>query len=180
MRYCLLPVLLFLANISLACPMLPQEDPKKSALYGDLLQSTDAMAARDAANALWAHYFTAPDAQAQEWLNSGVERIRLGDYERAKNILSDLTIYCPDYAEGYNQLAFAQFLSSDFESSESNLKRSLTLEPKHFGALAGMALVAQKQNNIPKAKIWIRQALKVHPFLSERYILDIPESSDEL
>jgi hypothetical protein len=71
-------------------------------------------------------------------------------------------------------------LAGDYDASETNLKRTLELEPRHFGALSGLGLIAQQRGNLPVAKIWIKRAVKIHPFLNERLILDITDKSDEI
>ena len=131
-------------------------------------------------NAIWTYWHTAPDAQAQEWLDEGLARIRYADYEKAKSVLGALVEYCPEYAEGHNQLAFAQFLAEEYDASAETLRTAMALEPRHFGAIAGMGLIAQARGNLGAAKIWIKKAVDVHPFLNERFILDIPEGGDAL
>ena len=163
-----------------ACPVIVDVTGEKDAMLERLAAATDYSASRRAADAIWSYWQTAPDAQSQDWLDEGLSRIRQADYETAKSVLGSLVEYCPDYAEGYNQLAFAQYLAREFDASAKSLRQAMVLEPQHFGAIAGMGLVAHQRGNLGAAKIWIKRALKVHPFLNERVILDIPEDVDEL
>lgn len=163
-----------------ACPVKVDVNGEKDALLERLAAATDYSASRRAADAIWVYWQTAPDAQAQEWLNEGLSRIRQADYETAKSVLGSLVEYCPTYAEGYNQLAFAQYLAREFDASAKSLRQAMALEPQHFGAIAGMGLIAHQKGNLGAAKIWIKRALKVHPFLNERVILDIPDDGDAL
>lgn len=163
-----------------ACPIIVDTSGKKEALLTKLAAADDFSSAQKAVGEVWRYFQTAPDAQAQEWLDEGLSRIRQADLETAQKVLSDLVAYCPNYAEGYNKLAFAHFLAETYDTSALNLKKTLELEPKHFGALAGMGLIAQREGNLPLAKVWIRRALEVHPFLNERVILDMPDKGDEL
>ena len=163
-----------------ACRVIVDVSGEKDAMLERLSAATDYSASRRAADAIWTYWQTAPDAQAQEWLDEGLSRIRQADYDKAKSILGSLVEYCPDYAEGYNQLAFAQYLAREYGASAKSLKKAMALEPQHFGAIAGMGLIAHQRGNLGAAKIWIKRALKVHPFLNERVILDIPEDLDTL
>jgi tetratricopeptide (TPR) repeat protein len=163
-----------------ACPVIVDVTGEKDAMLERLAAATDYSTSRRAADAVWAYWQTAPDAQAQEWLDEGLALIRYADYEKAKLVLGSLVEYCPAYGEGYNQLAFAQYLAQEYDASAGSLRQAMALEPQHFGAIAGMGLIAHKRGNLGAAKIWIKRALKVHPFLNERVILDIPEKTDEL
>jgi tetratricopeptide (TPR) repeat protein len=163
-----------------ACPVVIDATGEKDAMLERLAAATDYSASQRAVNAVWSYWQTAPDAQAQEWLDEGLSRIRQADTENAQAILGELVDYCPEYAEGHNQLAFAQFLAEDYEASEISLKRTLELEPQHFGAFSGLGLIAHARGNLGAAKIWIKRGVKVHPFLNERFILDLPEKVDEL
>jgi tetratricopeptide (TPR) repeat protein len=163
-----------------ACPVIMDPIGERDSLIADLTAAHNFSTAQHATNAIWSYWHIAPDAQSQEWLTEGVARIRQSDLEKAEQILSGLTEYCPNYAEGFNQLAFAQFLAENYDASEANLKRTLELEPKHFGALSGLGLIAQRRGKLSLAKIWIKRAVAIHPFLNERFILDIPDNSDPL
>ena len=163
-----------------ACPVIVDVTGEKDVMLERLAEASDFSTSQRAVNAIWTYWHTAPDAQAQEWLDEGLARIRYADYEKAKSVLGALVEYCPEYAEGHNQLAFAQFLAEEYDASAETLRTAMALEPRHFGAIAGMGLIAQARGNLGAAKIWIKKAVDVHPFLNERFILDIPEDVDEL
>ncbi len=88
--------------------------------------------------------------------------------------------YCPDYAEGHNQLAFAYFLQDKLEASSDSLDRAIELEPQHFGALAGKGLVFIKQGRDDIAQIFLRRAQKVNPWLNERGLIKSVPGQGEL
>lgn len=165
---------------ALACPPLPDITAEQTAIIDRIKSADTQIAAQDAVGELWQLWFQAPDKQAQDWLDDGMARIRQADFSRAEEILAGLVAYCPEYGEGYNQLAFAQFLQEDLDASEVNLMRTLELVPDHMGALSGLGLIAQKRGDIALAKIWIRRAVAIYPYMSERFILDLPEPTDDL
>lgn len=179
MRYVLL-ILIFAACPAFACPDQPERAAERASLLAALANAETYTQARPAIGDMWKFWQTAPDEQAQEWLDEGLSRIRQADLEKAVQVLTGLVDYCPEYAEGYNQLAFAQFLQEAYDSSEENLKRAIELEPNHFGAISGLGLISVRMGKIETAKVWIRRAVAINPFLNERHILDLPETSDEL
>lgn len=163
-----------------ACPVIVDTSGEKDAMLDRLAAAADYSSSQKALNDIWTYWQTAPDAQAQDWLDEGLARIRQADWVGAKAALKALTEYCPDYAEGHNQLAFAHFLAKEYDASADSLRRTMALEPRHFGAISGMGLIAHEQGKLATAKIWIKKAVAIHPFMNERFILDIPEDGDAL
>ena len=60
-----------------------------------------------------------------------------------------------------------------YQSSLDDIKITLALEPRHFGALSGQARIFIKLREYEKAIESIERALKFHPSLSNREL--IPE-----
>ncbi|WP_172293098.1 tetratricopeptide repeat protein [Pseudoruegeria sp. HB172150] len=127
---------------------------------------------------IWNHWLTAPDPVAQEALDTALEHRRAYDFLGALSHLDRLVETYPDYAEGWNQRATIYFLTGNFEKSLADVDEVLKREPRHFGALAGRAMIYYQQGRVPLAQIAVREALKFHPFLAERAILDVPAGED--
>jgi hypothetical protein len=49
--------------------------------------------------------------------------------------------------------------------------RTLELEPRHFGALAGLFLVLFRRGRIEQANAFLVRAVQIHPWLKERSML---------
>ncbi len=63
------------------------------------------------------------------------------NYDKARAHVSALTRLAPDFAEGWNASATVYFIQEDYWLSVEHIQKTLELEPRHFGALAGLALV---------------------------------------
>lgn len=156
------------------CPALPDQSALKDEIYGELRIARDQTEARFLNDRLWTLWLSAPDAHAQGLLNEGTGRIRYGDYGGAAAALTALIDYCPDYAEGYNQRAFAAFLSGDFESALSDLDLALERDPRHLGALTGKARTLINLGRDDEGQIVLRDALRLNRWLGERALLTGP------
>jgi tetratricopeptide (TPR) repeat protein len=89
-------------------------------------------------------------------------------------ILDDIVARLPDWAEGWNKRATVLYLIGEYDRSLTDCDRVLTLEPRHFGALAGIGLIRIQKDEPREALAAFRKALAVNPFLKERFNL-IPE-----
>lgn len=65
-------------------------------------------------------------------------------YDKARAHLSALTRLAPDFAEAWNASATLYYIQEDYWRSAEHIERVLGLEPRHFGALAGLALVLER------------------------------------
>lgn len=138
------------------------------ALFRALSASTSQAEAGRAADAIW-RIWTQPDDPV---LASRVaEIITAGGFAGPASqmpLLDQLVADYPDYSEGWNMRATAYFLRGAYDKSLADIEKTLSLEPRHFGALSGRALIYQTQGRREEALEAIRAALDIHPWLAER------------
>ncbi|MEM8536333.1 MAG: hypothetical protein AAGF56_00585 [Pseudomonadota bacterium] len=164
--------------VSHACPAAPDHSAEIAALEDALKLSQNEMAARALNNQLWELWLDAPDAVAQEMLDDGMARRGVYDFLGARNVLTELINYCPDYPEGYNQRAFVNYLSQDFAAALDDLDVVLEMQPNHIGALSGKALTLIGMGRPEEAQEPLRQAVRLNPWLAERALLSEPIGTD--
>jgi len=110
------------------------------------------------------------------WSKSGSDTIDLlvewaGDaannkeYGKALDFLDNVVRLKPDYAEGWNKRATVHFLNKDYGLSIADVERTLELEPRHFGALAGLGIMLQDYNEDARALEFMQRALEINPSL---------------
>jgi tetratricopeptide (TPR) repeat protein len=69
----------------------------------------------------------------------------------------------PDYAEAWNRRATLNYALGDYRKSMADINQVLRLEPRHFGALAGMAaILGETGNDQLTLKAWER-FLEIYP-----------------
>ncbi|HEU0221355.1 MAG TPA: tetratricopeptide repeat protein [Paracoccaceae bacterium] len=156
---------------SAECPAPPDHGAERDALLDALAAAPDPAQAALAAAGLWQLWFTAPDPKAQDLLDRAGLEIRSGDFAAAEALLGALVAYCPAYAEGWNQRAFARFLAGDLDGSLADIAEVLAREPAHFGALSGKVQILFRQGRVEEAQAVLRAALKINPWLPERVLL---------
>jgi len=98
-------------------------------------------------------------------LQRGRDALANGDTAEAIGHLTALTDHAPDFAEGWNARATAFFQAGQFGPSIADIARTLTLNPRHFGAMAGLGAIYEELDNPEKALAIYRAALAIHPNL---------------
>lgn len=144
---------------------------ERAALFEALANSKTQEIGKAANDAIWELWIIAPDADAQALLDAGIRQMASYDNAGAIEILTKLIDYAPDYAEGWNQRAFAHFRMENYDKSLEDIAQTLEREPKHFGALAGKARILILQGRAKLARETLERALEIHPWLAERILL---------
>lgn len=161
-----------------ACPPAPDITDEADALLTEVQRAKTEGAARDHVAGLWQLWTRAPDADAQALLDTGMRLIREADLVGAVTSFDALIGYCPDYAEGYNQRAFANFLRQDYRTALEDLDAALERSPNHVAAMSGKALTLMGLGRMTDAQIVLREALALNPWLPERRLLEEPEGEE--
>lgn len=144
----------------------------EDALMQRLASATNEAEGRKAEDAVWRYWLDeAPTAEVRSHIDEGMRRRDGYDFAGAEAEFDKVVALAPDYAEGYNQRAFARFLRDDLEGALSDLERTLDLKPNHFGALSGMYHVLFRMGRTEAATANLEKAVALHPWLKERSLL---------
>ncbi|OUD10387.1 hypothetical protein BVC71_02455 [Marivivens niveibacter] len=76
-------------------------------------------------------------------LQRGQEAIGAGDFPTAVDHFTAAINYAPDFAEAYNGRATAFFMMGELGPSIDDIRQTLVLNPRHFGALMGFGAILE-------------------------------------
>ena len=96
-------------------------------------------------------------------LRRGNEAMQAEDYPLALDHLSALVDHAPDFAEGWNARATTFFLMNEYTLAISDVEHVLALNPRHFGALAGLAFMLEDMDQPELALRALTAAQKINP-----------------
>ncbi|MEE9375071.1 MAG: hypothetical protein V3V04_01915, partial [Rhizobiaceae bacterium] len=110
----------------------------------------------------------------EKWQQSGSKSIDLlthwarqasGDnrFAQALDLLDQVILLRPKYAEGYNQRATVQYQMQNFVKSIADIERTLALEPRHYGAISGLASIFERLGQKSKALASWHRVLEIYP-----------------
>ena len=149
-------------------------------LFAELAVAPHPAAAQGISDDIWRLWMGPPDAELAARMASTLDLRWRGDVTGLIATLDAVIADYPDYAEAYNQRATINFGLGKYEESLADIAATLEREPRHFGALAGRALILKEQGEYQQALETMRAALKIHPFLGERALfLELSEDTIE-
>ena len=132
-------------------------------LFTRLKKTRSERAATRIAGNIWSQWFRSGSASIDllmEWSNEASQR---KDYNIALDLLDQVTTRQPEYAEGWNRRATLHFSMSNYGKSMSDIQKVLALEPRHFGALSGMAIILERSGRKEAALDAWSRTLSVYP-----------------
>ncbi|RVC07814.1 hypothetical protein EN879_38155, partial [Mesorhizobium sp. M7A.F.Ca.AU.002.02.1.1] len=134
-------------------------------LFSDLKRERNEKAAERIAGNIWSEWSQSGSASIDlmmQWSQKAVEGQK---FDVALDFLDQVVTLQPTYAEGWNRRATVHFMMKNYGKSMSDIDHTLQLEPRHFGALSGlaqiMALTGHKQSAL---EAW-QKVLAIYPMM---------------
>ena len=112
-----------------------------------------------------------------ELLFQGSVLINNEEFKKAYELFTKIIAAEPDWSEAWNKRATVLYLMNRYQSSLDDIKITLALEPRHFGALSGQALNYIELKQYEKAIQSYKTAQKIYPLLdsAKKMIPEIQE-----
>ncbi len=160
-----------------------QSDERLDLLFQHLASTDDPYVIRATENQIWQIWLEHPDDDLERLMEIGIQRMNSRRYPEALLIFSQITESFPRYAEGWNKRATLYYMLGSYEESITDIKNTLNLEPRHFGALSGLGMAYLQQDQLAKAKKAFEDLISVHPnspnarenleYVTERLRMDV-------
>ena len=129
------------------------------------LKEADAPEAARLEREIWNEWSKSGSPAMDLLLKRGRDAMAAGDTQAAIEHLTALTDHAPDFAEGWNARATAYFQAGELGPSVNDIAKTLTLNPRHFGALSGLGMIFEQLDQPEKALEAYKAALAIHPHL---------------
>ena len=140
-----------------------QEDDRLDALFSQLQSANSGRTAKIVEQLIWKIWLQSGDETVDHLMATGVKAMGAGNYKKALAAFNAIVKDAPNFAEGWNKRATLYWLMGDFEKSISDIDQTLALEPRHFGALSGLAMIRESQHRPLDAIQAFKQVLEIYP-----------------
>ena len=163
-RYDIALVLLIGCVVSLGAAA-DQNDPRLEPLFAKLQQTDNARNAKEAERDIWSIWHETPDDHSLDVMQRARQALDADDFPTAVALLDELVAHAPNYAEAWNQRAIVLYIAEDFTGALRDIERTLTLEPRHFGALSGRGRIYMQLDEPEQALEAFAAALQINPWM---------------
>lgn len=118
-----------------------QSDPRLPPLFERLARAPDRAAAQPVEAEIWSLWGQSGDDGSQRAFDAGVTAMGRRAYPEAIDAFTTVIRQSPRFAEGWNKRATVYYLAGDYARAVADIRQTLALEPRHFGALSGLGLI---------------------------------------
>jgi tetratricopeptide (TPR) repeat protein len=136
-------------------------------MFEKLLKAPSESEANDAAQDIWASWMESGSPTVDMIMERAVDAQTIGDHETARAFYDRAIMLEPDYAEAWNRRATLFLNDENFPEALRDLNEALRLQPRHFGAWAGLGIMMETMGAETEALDAYRQALKIYPFMTQ-------------
>lgn len=160
-----MPVVVLSGLLGITPVLADQSDGRLDSLFERLQETRDPTDAATLQQRIWQIWIEAEDATSSQLMRRGMTAMADGDHETALDAFDDLVEQAPEFAEAWNKRATVYYLMGRLDESVNDIQQTLELEPRHFGALSGLALIYDAVENPGAAIRSLEAALEINPHL---------------
>lgn len=140
-------------------------DSRLNRLFERLARTDDSLLAGEIEREIWEIWSAPSRPGARILMREGVAAIGQGRTNRALDCFAALVRAAPDYAEAWNKRATLRYLNGDLLGAIADSQRAIAIEPRHFGAMAGLGQIFLQLGDREAALEAFDAALAIHPHL---------------
>jgi tetratricopeptide (TPR) repeat protein len=156
----------FRTILDLPLRQVPANLPRRlNGLFRELSAAAPERPADEIEDLIWAVWISHRDRAAEEIMGAVVDALASGALDQARPLLDHLVERHPDWAEAWNKRATLAFIERRDADSLMDIARTLELEPRHFGAVAGFGQICLRHGRLNEARAAFQVALAINPHL---------------
>ena len=171
-----LPVAAILLACGLALPVTADTDLPGKGGRGDVAVPIDELfdqlaaaetpdQAQQVEAAIWKVWARSGSPSVDLLMSRGLDAMAEQDLDRALAYFTNVVELAPDYPEAWNKRATIFYLQNNYGRAIQDIEQTLALEPRHFGALGGLAQILMEIGDKKGALEAYRRVLAIYPLM---------------
>ena len=140
-----------------------QNDVRLENLFNQLLNTENELEIKNITLDIWDIWHETNDPKINADFFRGIGLMNKGNIEKSIYYFSKVIKSNPNFAEAWNKRATAYYILKKYDQSMIDIKATLKLEPRHFGAMDGMVLIFIEQGQLNKAVKVYDEIIKIFP-----------------
>jgi tetratricopeptide (TPR) repeat protein len=146
-------------------PVAPTKQGRLDQLFAELKRERNEKAAERIAGRIWNEWNQSGSASVDLMMQWAQKATQDQKFDVALDFLDQVVTLQPDYAEGWNRRATVHFMMKNYGKSMADIDRTLQLEPRHFGALSGLAQIMAETGHKQSALEAWQKVLTIYPMM---------------
>ncbi|HTV69527.1 MAG TPA: hypothetical protein VMF90_13415 [Rhizobiaceae bacterium] len=148
-----------------AAPLAAPAENRLDRLFADLKRERNERKAERISQQIWNEWFKSGSASIDLMMQWAAKATEDKKFDVALDFLDQVVVMEPDFAEGWNRRATVHFMMNNFSKSMADIEHTLRLEPRHFGALSGMAQMLRNRGSNELALQAYQRVLDIYPMM---------------
>src|SRR5271165_761886 len=135
----------------------------RAEIYDRLAASNDDDETQGLIRLLFAAYSQSGSDTGDLLLERARKAMTAKDFDAASKMLDAAISILPNWAEGWNARSTLRWLDDDYDGSMADIAETLMREPRHIGALSGMAMILAARGKKEEALTVYERILAIAP-----------------
>ena len=131
-----------------------------------LLRTGDPNERESVEDRIWNEWCAHAEEEAVSIMQAATAALEEQKGPDASRLMNQMIDRWPDWPEAWNKRATLRFAADQHAGSLADIARTLTLEPRHFGALGGFGQICLHAGDYESALIAFEAALRINPNLT--------------
>jgi len=140
-----------------------QSDARLEALFDTLKTSEISGVLQEAEVNIWAIWFESGRDEVDRLMERAGVAVQSGQLPQAEAMYSQVVKIAPEFSEGWNRRATVRYYRQDYEGSIEDIRQTLALEPRHFGAIWGLGMILGRDRDFSGAITAFERLLEIKP-----------------
>ena len=135
-------------------------------LFYQLKNAENQNLAKEHENKIWELWLSSGSSKINNnKMEKGVKLMQSGKLDEALQLFINLSKSDPEWAEPINKIATIRYIQGDLYGSIRDIQLTLKLEPRHFGAIAGLAQINLALGRYKASLKNLDFAIDIYPFI---------------